>query len=308
MRKLCCLVIVAVATTGCGARSFLGLKPGSPAKPEQARAASPTEALETFMGKMRKLSAEAAPPRAESPSLETHDTRLRAAIAAAVLARTPASYRLVAAEYWRVGVFDRAHEYLNAALAMAPQDAATFDALARLWRDAGFPQLGLADAHRAVYFAPHSAVAHNTLGTLLQALGRRVPARESYERAARLDASAAYALNNLCYAWVLEGDGKRARTACERALELQPDFAAARNNLALAHAVNGNLPAARDAFAASGDRAGALYNTGMVHLARREFANAVDAFAAAQASKPSLALAAARARQAAAHRDHKAEE
>jgi TolB-like protein len=104
-----------------------------------------------------RLTAEATPPRAEIPSLETHDSQLRAAIAAAALARTPASYRLVAAEYWRVGVFDRSHEYLTAALAMAPQDAATFDALARLWRDAGFPQLGLADAHRAVYFAPESA-------------------------------------------------------------------------------------------------------------------------------------------------------
>ena len=120
------------------------------------------------MGKMRKLSAEATPQRAPVASLETHDTRLRGAIAAAVLARTPQSYRLVAAEYWRVGVFDKAHEYLNAALTMSPQDAATFDALARLWRDAGFPQLGLADAHRAVYFAPDSAVAHNTLGTLLR--------------------------------------------------------------------------------------------------------------------------------------------
>lgn len=314
MRKLICLVVVAVATTGCGASGVLGLKrsagPTSPAEGERlGPSASPTESLETFMRKVRKLSADATPARAQAAtSLETYDPRLRSALAAAVLARTPDSYRAVAREYWRLGIFDKAHQYLNGALTMGPQDAATLDALARLWRDAGFPQLGLADAHRAVYFAPQSAVAHNTLGTVLQALGQRVPAREAYERAARLDPSAAYAFNNLCYAWVLTGEGVRARTACERALQLQPDLAAARNNLALAHAVTGNLPAARATFAASGDEAGALYNTGMVHLARREFSNAVDAFAAAHASKPALALAAARERQAAEQRDRPSEE
>ena len=308
MRKVICLVMVAAATAGCGTRSLLGLKRPS-GTASQAAAASPTEALETFMTKVRKLSTEATAARAaQTTSVETQDARLRSALAAAVFARTPESYRLVATEYWRLGIFDKAHEYLNTALSIAPQDSATLDAMARLWRDAGFPQAGLADAHRAVYFAPQSAVAHNTLGTVLQAMGRWDAARESYARAARLEPTAAYAFNNLCYAWVKAGDGNQARKACERALQLQPDFAAARNNLALAHAVNGNMPAARATFSASGDPAGALYNTGMVHLARREFANAVDAFAAAHASKPTLAVAAARARQAAAHRDGATEE
>ena len=37
--------------------------------------------------------------------------------------------------------------------------------------------------HRAVYYAPDSPVVHNTLGTVLQALGRRAEARAQYEKA-----------------------------------------------------------------------------------------------------------------------------
>ena len=303
MRIVSCFVVAALVS-GCGARTSVDLTPDTaPPGPRQAEApaASPTAALETFMGKVRKLSADAT-PRTQAASLEAQDPRLRAALAAAVVSRSPSSYRMVASEYWRLRVFDKAHEYLNAALAMAPQDAATFDALARLWRDAGFPQLGLADAHRAAYHAPTSAIAQNTLGTLLQAIGQRAPARDAYVRATRLDPSAAYAFNNLCYALVLDGDGRRARAACERALELQPDFAAALNNLALAFAVAGDVPAAQRTFAASGDAAAAHYNTGIVHLAQRNYTSAVDAFAAAQTARPTLAIAAARARQAAAQR------
>ncbi len=46
------------------------------------------------------------------------------------------------------------------------------------------------DASRAVYYAPDSPVVHNTLGTVLQALGRRAEARAQYEKALAVDASA----------------------------------------------------------------------------------------------------------------------
>jgi len=58
------------------------------------------------------------------------------------------------------------------------------------------------------------------------------------------------------------------------------------------------MDAAFDAFNLAVDPAGALYNLGVVRMARREYGSAVDAFKAAQAADPSFALAAARAKQA----------
>jgi Flp pilus assembly protein TadD len=169
-----------------------------------------------------------------------------------------------------------------------------------MWRDSGYPTFALGDAYRAVYFAPDSAAIHNTLGTVLQALGRRPLARTEYERALSLDPSAAYALNNLCYGWVLDGDAPRAVEACQRALAIDPALAASHNNLGLARAVGGDIAAAQQAFAATGDRADEMYNSGIVYLARRQFGDAVKAFEAAHAERPALTSALARAKQAAA--------
>jgi tetratricopeptide (TPR) repeat protein len=252
------------------------------------------------MAKVRKLSTEAVAARSQAATLESRDPPLGAAIVAATIYPEPGAFRAVAEEYKRLGVFDRAHHYLNKALLLDSRDAATHDALARLWRDYGFPQLGLSDAHRAVYYAPSSPIAHNTLGTLLQGLGRRDLARAEYQRALELDAKATYALNNLCYGWVLDANAPKAIATCRQALELQPDLAAAHNNLALAHAIAGDMRAARAAFEATGDRAQSLYNVGVVDLAQGRYTSAVRSFTAAHIERPSLAMAAERARQASA--------
>jgi tetratricopeptide (TPR) repeat protein len=211
--------------------------------------------------------------------------------------RSAEALRAVGLEYARLGIVDRAHEYLNKALTVAPRDAATYDALARLWRDSGFPHLGLGDAHRAHYFAPASPVVHNTLGTLLQALGKRADARRSYERALQLDPGAAYALNNICYGWMLDGEASRAIAACEQALKLEPTLAAARNNLGLAFAASGDVTAARAAFSQAANPAVAHYNTGIVQLARRRYAEALESFRAAATAQPALRGTQARIRQ-----------
>ena len=194
---------------------------------------------------------------------------MTAALGAAVAHPSPETYRAVADEYLRLGIADKAHEYLDRALAIAPNDGAVYEARARIWRDGGFPERALSDAHRAVYFAPASAVARNTLGTVLQALGRHAQARQQYERALVLDSRAAYALNNLCYAWILEHQPAKAVKACEAAIEAAPSLQAARNNLGLAYAVGGNIEAARGAFDAAGDAAAAQYNVGIVTVLRR---------------------------------------
>ena len=249
------------------------------------------------MEKVRAVSAEARPAPPTAVTVEASDPRLAGALVAAVVRPDPASYRLVANEYRRLGILDKAHEYLNRALHLDPRDAATFDTLARLWRDWGMPHLALGDAYRAVFYAPASAPVRNTLGTVFQALGRRDLAREQYEQALRYDGQAAYALSNLCYAWMLESRGPEAVAACRAALSLQPDLAAAGNNLGLALAVSGEVEAAAEAFSAAGDAASARYNEGIVLLATRRYAAALAAFEAAHRARPDLRLAEVRARQ-----------
>jgi tetratricopeptide (TPR) repeat protein len=195
--------------------------------------------LAEYIGTVRQLSRQARPVlKTDLSSVEATDARLASALAAVAIEPTPEHYRDVAREYRRLGLLDRAYDHLIRALRLNARDARTYEQLARIWRDWGFPHLGLGDAHRAVYFAPRSASAHNTLGTLLQALGHYREARKSYERAHALDATAAYAMNNLCYLSLVEKRTKQAIGECEIALSLDATFAPAKANLALANAAD----------------------------------------------------------------------
>jgi Flp pilus assembly protein TadD len=299
MRVVLC-VVVALAAVGCGAgRSAThfpeAVQPKDPAPPQ--------DSLGTFIDKTRELQAQAAvqPKQVPGTTLESFDSELGAALVEARIRPSSVAARRVAAAYARHGVFDMAHQYLMAAVKANPHDAANYEALARLWRDAGFPHLGISDAHRAVYYAPDWAVAHNTLGTVLQGLGRRADARREYERAVTLDGKAGYALNNLCYSDILDGRMNKAIERCAEALRLDPQLAAAHNNLGIAYAATGRMDAALDAFSVSVDAAGALYNLGIMRMARKEYVSAVEAFQAAQTRRPSFALASARLEQARAH-------
>ena len=149
-----------------------------------------------------------------------------------------------------------------------------------------------------MFFAPHSAAAHNTFGTILEALDRHREARAEFERALALDPGAAYALNNVCHSWVAEGNGVAAAEACRRALAIAPDLAPARNNLALAYAVQGDLQAAEREFAVARSPAALAYNLGVLHMAQRQFDEAAVAFSRAASLDPLMPLAAERARQA----------
>jgi Flp pilus assembly protein TadD len=300
--KFLCAAIVAVVASGCAAKVPASVS--APQRPASSVGTPPAEdSLATFIEKFRKISAEARPVTARAQTLESQDAPLAQALAASIITPGPETYRRVAGEYRRLGVFDRSFQYLGRALAVNPHDGATFDALARLWRDSGLPALALGDAHRAVFFAPQSPATHNTLGTVFQALGRRAMARSEYERALLLDPTAAFALNNLCYGWILDGERPHAIAACSRAIEIAPDLPAARNNLALAYGLDGDVSRAEANFALAGDEAVARYNTGIMHLARRDYRAATQAFQQAYALKPQMSLAAARARQAATARD-----
>ena len=256
------------------------------------------DAMERFISTVRKLSMETRPDRPAAATIEGSDARLASALAAAVAQPSPERLRDVAAEYARMGVNDRAFDYVVKSMAHEPRSAAGFDALARLWRDSGFPEHGLGDAYRAVYHAPSSPVTHNTLGTLLQAVGAREASRREYDRAVHLDPSAAYALTNLCYSWLMDGHDQEAEAACLRALQVNPNYAPARNNLAIAYGIGGNLEAARNAFDRADDSASAFYNIGLLYLARHEYQDALDAFTRATELRPVLGAASIRVRQA----------
>jgi Flp pilus assembly protein TadD len=230
-------------------------------------------------------------------TVEANDAAIAAALLAVKARPSAANHRAVAAQYLRLGIKDAAHEHFSAAVKLDAKDAAAWDGLARIWRDWGFPQLALPDASRAVYFAPNSPVVHNTLGTVLQALGHRAGARAQYEKALAVDATAAYALTNLCYGWALDGEADKAAAACRQALRLKPDLEAARNNLAVAYEVSGDSTAALDVLAESGDAARTQYNSGILHLAARRYPEALKAFDKALALRPPFAAAELMARQ-----------
>jgi tetratricopeptide (TPR) repeat protein len=259
----------------------------------------PSPSLEEAIGKLRQLMATARPtPKAAVATLETTDAILAAALKEATSVPTVDNLLEVGSAYQRHGLHDQAYTYYVRALNLAPRRAETHEALARLWRDWGLPQLGLGDAHRAVFYAPASASARNTLGTLLQALGLRQAARAAYATAIRLDGEAGYAFNNLCYLSFVEGNSAQAIAECRTALQFDPALAAAHNNLALTYAALGHAELARREFGAAGGAANTAYNMGMVYLAQRDYVSAADEFDTARAARPALADADRRARDA----------
>ena len=146
-----------------------------------------------------------APPERSRPvqkafgaTVEAQDPELAAALLRLTVVATPEHHRKVADEYRRLRIMDAAFDHLSAATRLDPRDAAAYDARARIWRDWGYPGLGLGDSARAVFYAPRSAAAHNTRGTLLAAAGFKDEAVREFKVALALDPHAAFARANLC--------------------------------------------------------------------------------------------------------------
>jgi tetratricopeptide (TPR) repeat protein len=230
--------------------------------------------------------------------LEGQDPDLKAALLELQKHAGAAEHVRVAERYRRLKILDVAHDHFERARQIDPTEAAAYEGLARIWRDWGFPNLGVGDASRAVYYAPSSASAQNTLGTVLTAMGRGADARRAYERALSLDPRAAYVLSNLCYLSFQEGEIAEAVTECRAALDVDPGLTPARNNLALAYAADKRDDLAQREFLAASNVAAGWYNIGLVDLAEKRYARASSAFAVAQMQRPSWAAAGERARKA----------
>jgi tetratricopeptide (TPR) repeat protein len=137
------------------------------------------------------------PPAAPLPTVESTHPELRASLAALRAGPSAAAHLRVGLAYQRVLVLDLAIEHFDGALRMNARMAAAYDARARVWRDWGMLGPAIGDATRAVFFAPRSAAARNTLGTILAGLGDRASAAAAYRCAAQLDPGAAWARANL---------------------------------------------------------------------------------------------------------------
>jgi Flp pilus assembly protein TadD len=259
----------------------------------------PSPSLEEAIAKLRRLMAEARPQKGNAtPTLEMQDPTLKAAIAAVATSPSAANFVALGAAYHQRGLLDQAHENYMHALRLNARQADAYDGIARVWRDWRLPHLALGDAHRATYYAPDSAAAENTLGTVLQVLGRRSDAREAYRIASMLEPQAAYPLNNLCYLSFVEGNARQAIDECQAAVRLDPQLGAAHNNLALIYAAIGRVDLARTEFTQAGGAGVAAYNMGVVYLAQNQYASAADEFDRAGLADASMVDAAVRAREA----------
>src|SRR4051794_38951347 len=115
----------------------------------------PDESLHHFVARVRRLAATATKPASTlAPSLEASDPVLRDRLATLALAPTSSNHWQVGEAYRHAGVLDRAQDHFQESVRLDPRFAAGWDGLARTWRDWGAPEYALADASRAVYFAP----------------------------------------------------------------------------------------------------------------------------------------------------------
>jgi Flp pilus assembly protein TadD len=235
-------------------------------------------------------------------TVEGTDKALHAALAKLRKADTVENRLRVAAEYRRLRILDKAYDLVTSVLKLNHRSAEAFEQRAQIWREWGFAPLGLTDAYRAVFIAPRSASARNTLGTLLQSLGNMESARRAYEDASKLDPKAAYAWSNMCYLSLVTGKPDRALTECHIALRLGPADAAIRNNIALSYAAAGKPQEARAELLTNGSPADAAYNIGMLYLALGRYQLAEESFRMATDIRPNFSAAHTRRRQAAAVR------
>lgn len=199
---------------------------------------------------------------------------------------TAENERRLGDEYVNHGILDAAYDHFKAALRLDAHDAHSEEGIARIWRDWGFPHLGLSSAYRAVYWAPDSASAQNTLGTLLLKVGSVDAARDRFHQARQLDPAAAYPLNNLCYLLLANGRAVEAVDLCRAAVASDSQSEQVRNNLALALARTGDFEGAADTFESGPRTAAGSYNQGVFLLAAQQPDRARAALARSRTADP----------------------
>jgi tetratricopeptide (TPR) repeat protein len=113
--------------------------------------------------------------------------------------RSPASFVLEAESLFAAGKLDQAEESYRQAIAVDPQSAAFYIALARVQMFAGRYDDAETSARNALLIDPNSALAHAVLGWSLDFTGNLIDARREVDRALEIDPNLA-----LGYAYAAE--------------------------------------------------------------------------------------------------------
>jgi tetratricopeptide (TPR) repeat protein len=191
------LIAAALLVSGCAGAApnrFIRRAGSGPIEVELPGAAHPVRAARAPAVAVPRPSP---PPAVPLPTVESTHPELGASLAALRTAPTAAAHLRVGLAYQRALVLDLAMEHFDDAIRMDPRMAAAYDARARVWRDWGLLGPAVGDANRAVFFAPRSAGARNTLGIILGGLGDRAGAARAYRCAAQLDPAATWPRTNL---------------------------------------------------------------------------------------------------------------
>lgn len=163
----------------------------------------------------------------------------------AVAARDAAS---AASGRTTAGLRDEARRAEEAALVLAPADAAAHNGLGLLAADDDRTSDAVREFERATALDPNNASYWANLGNARRAGRERAGAEQAYRKALAADAGAVDALNGLGVMLVEEGRAGEAVTWFEQAIAASPDFVEARLNLGIALQQSGQTARAAEAY------------------------------------------------------------
>lgn len=218
---------------------------------------------------------------AASTTLEGADPELSTRLRAVRTTPSAQAHRAIADAYLKLGILDAAYQHYTDVIRYAPDDARAHEAVSQIWRGWGYAGLALVSAHRAVWLAPQSPSAHNTLGAALLAAGDVNNAKLRFARAAALAPAHAYPLVNLCLAELRLEHIAEASAQCDLALALDPSNHGALTLKGFILARAGAFPDAHRMFLLAGSTAEAAYRLGQAYAAAGRVDDAVRAFQAA---------------------------
>lgn len=198
--------------------------------------------------------------------------------------------------YWRKGDFEKATEFLGAALDLVPKlqddwfEALCLNAMALVDTDLERIDEAIRAYQRAAALAPEQIAPWNNLGKLQSRLGRHLEALESFQKAVERNPADAIGWNGLGDTCFQLGRPEEASAAYRKAIEITPAFASPWNGLGNVHAGAGELDQAAAAYrkAIEIDRraAGAWIGLGSVFKAQGETEKAIAVFQMATRIQP----------------------
>lgn len=198
--------------------------------------------------------------------------------------------------YWRKGDFEKATEFLGAALELVSKlqddwfEALCLNAMALVDTDLERIDEAICAYQRAAALAPEQIAPWNNLGKLQSRLGRHLEALESFQKAVERNPADAIGWNGLGDACFQLDRLEDAAASYRKAIELTPAFASPWNGLGNVHASAGELDQAAAAYrkAIEIDRraAGAWIGLGRVFKMQEEREKAIAVFQMATRIQP----------------------